>query len=520
MVLPFAVWAHPVWTVPTVPNTRLEGNDIHVSDPDGFLSDSTERVINVSLGTISNQADVFLVTLASIGDTEPKRFATELFNHWGIGDAETDNGVLLLFVEDQHALEFETGYGAEATLTDAKCQRIFTNAIVPYFKRGDYEGGLCMGVAEIVEIFGGEIPLGLKDVLPSGDNKNKDGKGDYGWAFTLFALIAMALPIMGVAYWLHKRKVKPSVPTTYDTFEEGDATYIEKFTSSWSGSPWEGKGCLGGLTLGFSIFVIMFGVILFFSFFRKGEGTNLQNGLVAVVTFLLYLTWVCFRQNHRALKQADQLSKSTLRPKEIYQVALNHLPNKVAMWMSPWLGWMYHRAFKKRIEKCHDCQCPKCASLMKEDKRFALPEIHKLEKDIGALKYTPYRCLNGHEYVLKDKGRQYKKFRKCEKCGAFASELMGTTITRKADYTQAGEKETVYLCQNCHEVLSKTVVIPKKKRYVSSGYYSGSSSGGSYSSSSSGSRYSGSSYSGGSSHSSGGSFGGGHSGGGGYSGRW
>ena len=124
--------AQKIWTVSTVPNTRLQSDDIHVSDPDGYLSDSTEMTINTALCAISDKADVFLVTLTSIGDAETKSFATELFNYWGIGDAETNNGVLLLFVEDQHSLEFETGYGAESTLTDAKCQRIFTNTIVPF----------------------------------------------------------------------------------------------------------------------------------------------------------------------------------------------------------------------------------------------------------------------------------------------------------------------------------------------------------------------------------------------------
>ena len=121
MCLSLSVMAQREWTVKTVPNTRLHSNDIHVSDPDGFLSDSAEMRINTALCAIRDKADVFLVTLASIGDAEPKPFATELINYWGIGDAETNNGVLLLFIEDQHALETETGYGAEETLTDAKC---------------------------------------------------------------------------------------------------------------------------------------------------------------------------------------------------------------------------------------------------------------------------------------------------------------------------------------------------------------------------------------------------------------
>jgi len=103
-MLGLAVSAQGLWTVRSVPNTRLQGNDIHVSDPDGYLSDSVEMTINTALCAIRDRADVFIVTLSSIGEAEPKHFATELFNDWGIGDAETNNGVLLLFVEDQHVL--------------------------------------------------------------------------------------------------------------------------------------------------------------------------------------------------------------------------------------------------------------------------------------------------------------------------------------------------------------------------------------------------------------------------------
>ena len=139
-----AVFGQTLWTVRTVPNTRLQGNEIHVSDPDEYLSDSAEIAINRALDSIRDRADVFVVTLTSIGDAEPKHFATELFNYWGIGDKEADNGILLLFVEDQHALEFETGYGSEEILTDAKCAQIFNNTIVPFFMDGDYEAGLIL----------------------------------------------------------------------------------------------------------------------------------------------------------------------------------------------------------------------------------------------------------------------------------------------------------------------------------------------------------------------------------------
>ena len=141
--------AKTVWTIETIPNTRLQSNYIHVSDPDGYISDDYEMRINTALNAIRDQADVFLVALSSIGNDSPQAFRTELFNKWGIGDKGKDNGLLLLFVEDQHAFEFETGYGIEPILPDAVCFQIFNNTIKPCFKKGDYEGGMYAGVLDI-----------------------------------------------------------------------------------------------------------------------------------------------------------------------------------------------------------------------------------------------------------------------------------------------------------------------------------------------------------------------------------
>ena len=510
MSLSVMMTAQTAWTVKTVPNTRLESNEIHVSDPDGYLSDSIEMTINTTLCAIRDRADVFVVTLASIGDADSKSFATELFNYWSIGDAKTDNGVLLLFVEDQHALEFETGYGAEATLTDAKCQQIFTHDIVPFFRDGDYEGGLCSGVAKIVEVYGGEIPMGLKSNLSVDDS---DGKGqehgdDVSNVFMFFALVLFVMPIVGIVFWRrNQRSGKKSVTNTYQAVEEGGATYVDGFKTTWSGSPWEGKGCLGGLTLGCSIFVILFLVIGFMTVCYPDLEKNLLYNRVSIITLLLYLTWVCFRHNHRVLKTAKTLAKQSINPRSVYQAAFENKGNKLATWVAPWLGWIYNRIYKKRLSQSEECACPNCSDPMIKYAGFSLPENHLAEEKVGALKFTPYRCGNGHVVVVKEHGSKYSKFETCSKCGAYTMMTTDTKTIKVADYTHGGELLETYVCQHCGETLTKTVMIPKLVHY--SGSSGSSSSGGkSYSSHSS------------SHHSSGGSFGGGHSGGGGYSGKW
>lgn len=503
--------AQTVWTVETVPNTRLKGNDIHVSDPDQFLSDSAEAHINTALCAIREQADVFLVTLGSIGQAEPKRFATTLFNKWGIGDADADNGVLLLFVEDQHALEFETGYGAEEILTDAKCERIFTKTIVPFFKKGDYETGLCAGVADIVSVYGGTIPDGLKATLPDEeiDDESDSLLEDIGInGVTLaFLLIMMFLPLAGFIFWVVKLGIKDkTVKQLYNGTDEGDAVYVDAIDTEWTGSPWAGMGCCGGMLIGLSVFLcggIAF-IILSEGFPQLG-GDALDIWWV-FTTLFLYLTFVSFCHNQRLMRISKKIARKSLAPKKVYQTAMGHTSNQIAMWMAPWIGVFYFLVLKSRIKRAPEYACPTCGSPMQSDEGFVLPEKHQKEAQLGVLSFKPYRCGNGHHYVLKEKGGDYANFTVCSECGAYTCKQTSAKIVREASYSQSGEKQVTYVCLLCGATTILPIVIPKLVHYSSS-------SGGGHSSSSG---HSHSSYH----HSSHGSFGGGHSGGGGFSGRW
>jgi uncharacterized membrane protein YgcG len=51
------------------------------------------------------------------GDIET--YTNELFRAWKLGQAQKNNGVLLLVAPNEHKVRIEVGYGLEGTLTDA-----------------------------------------------------------------------------------------------------------------------------------------------------------------------------------------------------------------------------------------------------------------------------------------------------------------------------------------------------------------------------------------------------------------
>ncbi|PMB53920.1 hypothetical protein CEN39_01825 [Fischerella thermalis CCMEE 5201] len=145
-------------TVQEVPNPRKQ-NGGWVSDMAGILSNQTEAQINQIISQLEakNGTEMAVVTVPETAPaSSPKKFATELFNNWGIGKKGQDNGVLFLISVGDRRVEIETGYGVEAILPDAKVGNIIDTQIIPRFKQGDFEGGTLAGTKALVIVLEGD----------------------------------------------------------------------------------------------------------------------------------------------------------------------------------------------------------------------------------------------------------------------------------------------------------------------------------------------------------------------------
>ena len=146
-------------TVDEVPNIHLKDARQYVTDPSAILSTAARDSINLMLGQLEQGSgiEVAVVMLPSIGNDDIFDFAHNLFRKWGIGKKKENNGLLVLFVMDQHKVRFTTGYGLEGALTDALSKRIQMNEMVPAFKEGKWDEGMVKGVRATVAILKGEV---------------------------------------------------------------------------------------------------------------------------------------------------------------------------------------------------------------------------------------------------------------------------------------------------------------------------------------------------------------------------
>ena len=92
-----------VTQVADVPNPREKGK--WVSDNGDIIAPQVEERINTEIERLHQElgVEIALVTVDAI-PTTPKDFAVELFEYWKIGDAQKDNGLLILMAMEQRRL--------------------------------------------------------------------------------------------------------------------------------------------------------------------------------------------------------------------------------------------------------------------------------------------------------------------------------------------------------------------------------------------------------------------------------
>ena len=130
----------------------------------------------------STSSQLAVVIMRSTGNYEIADYAVQLYNKWGIGQAKTNNGVLLLVALEDRKVFINTGYGMEGVLPDALCKRVIERDIKPRFKTGDYYGGIDAATSSIIGITKGEYTA--NDFA-----KKKQPKGGILFPLILFIII-------------------------------------------------------------------------------------------------------------------------------------------------------------------------------------------------------------------------------------------------------------------------------------------------------------------------------------------
>lgn len=117
-------------------------------------SNLEQKLIRYS-DTTSTQ--IVVVVISSTEGENINYLAANWGEKWGIGDAEKDNGVILLLAKDDKEIAIQNGKGVEYLFTDFQSKRIIERVIIPEFRKGDFYGGLDKGIDYIFKTLKGEF---------------------------------------------------------------------------------------------------------------------------------------------------------------------------------------------------------------------------------------------------------------------------------------------------------------------------------------------------------------------------
>jgi uncharacterized protein len=125
-----------------------------VVDQADLLTPGEEAYLSERLAALEARTtdQLVIVTVPSLGGRTIEQFGLALGNHWRIGQAGRDNGVLLIVAPAERKVRIEVGYGLERILTDARAARIIETDIVPRFVEGSWYEGIRGGTRAIIAI--------------------------------------------------------------------------------------------------------------------------------------------------------------------------------------------------------------------------------------------------------------------------------------------------------------------------------------------------------------------------------
>lgn len=439
----------------TIPDPRSLGR-VYVSDPDLLLGAEVSGRLNARLDSLdrSGRAHIDVVLVNSIGEAVPKTAATALFNKWKIGRQDTNNGLLLLLVVDQHRIEMETGYGLEGDLPDAICYRIQQEYMLAPARAGDYSQAVWLGVDALIRQLapGASLAGHRRAANLTTDSAvsaaSTDNASERIGELSLAAAAARANP-----------------PADSD-----DLTF------------WRILGCLavGACALGLYLylaegflrgvkthdylilvpFILVIGLLILALAFRLPNTIPEFAGLCYVLPGLFlhgYFAW------HLRLRQPLEPAQ---RVAEYLRREQAHKGLAVTAWLFPVLLAVYWRWYRWRLRRLRmaPLPCPTCTQTMQLlDEADELPYLdngQQSEQNIHSVDYDAWMCANQHFLPLGYVNPASPAL-PCPACHYRTLLFQKLDTVKRTSTTAAGWGWSVSECCYCHHQVKEKKIIPR-----------------------------------------------------------
>lgn len=142
---------------------KPQGNTRYINDYANLINLDEENFLNQKLQKYwdSTSTDLVVVTIETLNGEEAFDVGLKIYNTWGIGTTDKDNGILILIAHEnddpaKRKIWITTGKGAEGFLPDGATGSIIRNTMAPAFKEKMYGKGINAAIDEIIARSKGE----------------------------------------------------------------------------------------------------------------------------------------------------------------------------------------------------------------------------------------------------------------------------------------------------------------------------------------------------------------------------
>lgn len=194
-ILLLCIWPCSALAVVDAPET------VYVGDYAGVLTDATEQYIiaeNQKLAEATG-AQIVIVTVDFLDGMEIEDYAYTIFNAWGIGDEERNNGLLLLLAIGEENYYAMQGAGLEGVLSSGTLGDYLYDYLEPDFAAGNYDTGVYSVFNAFLQWFDTYYDLsdtqgtaGTGTLVPPAGERNDDD-GISLWLVVLIIIIVILL---------------------------------------------------------------------------------------------------------------------------------------------------------------------------------------------------------------------------------------------------------------------------------------------------------------------------------------
>jgi uncharacterized protein len=447
------------WKYTDVPDPKASPSWNYVSNPDSILSNDAVITINNYLKDLEDSTadQVAIVIVKDIQkDKTPREFATSLFRHWGIGQKDKNNGLLILLVVDQRRMEFEVGYGLESTLTDILTKQIQERYMVPYAKSGDYDNCVLAGVKQVVAVLKHEPPPVEEPTdFATPDDNSISYANTYGdnstRSINKMPVLLILFAVLLIYFFIKKFIFAKTKLNETNSFRTVRYQLVQFFINL--------------------VFIAAIFLSSIFEHFWQ----------LAICVYLFFLIkQVVKAQAILKYSQSAHL-QFTDRVETYKNIRLHRLAvPRFLQYIFPFPNLFFIKKIDRVIDEVRNqpvfsSDGRPMQKLSEEADDAYLKANQVYEEGKATVDYDVWKAMDAEEQKI-FRYELFSKYEACPACETVAYKLTSDHTIEAATYESSGEGEKTYTCGYCHHVKKVRYTIPRKQRSSSSSGSSGSSS--------------------------------------------